>query len=186
MKDIKQKPNLGRKILIIGCAGSGKTTLAKRLTKLTGLPIIHLDNYYWNENWGKKSDEEWGEIVKDLSKQPKWIMDGNYTKTIPIRIQHATAIIYLDVPRWKCLLRVFIRRFRLFHNRKRNDLPTHCNERLNLEFYRWVWNYSKRSRNQALDLLSSSNKIIFHLKTNREVQHFIEKCMTTSILETER
>ena len=83
---ITQKPNLGNKVLIIGCAGSGKTTLAKKLSKITNLPVIHMDNYYWSDNWGKKSDAEWHDIVKDLCQQSRWIMDGNYTKSMPILI----------------------------------------------------------------------------------------------------
>lgn len=167
--------DVGERILIIGCSGSGKTTLDRQLGKFTCLPIIHLDNYYWTENWGRKSDDKWNEIVNDLCKQSQWIMDGNYTKTIPIRIQHATSIIYLDIPRWKCLVRVFIRRFRLFHNKNRNDIPTHCNERLNLEFYRWIWNYPRRSRNTTIEFLQTSECQIYHLKSNREIHDFIKQ-----------
>ncbi len=174
MNEATQKLNLGKKVLIIGCAGSGKTTLAKQLSKLIGLPIIHMDNYYWTENWSRKSDKVWHEIVNELCKQPKWIMDGNYTKSMPIRFQYATAVIYLDMPRWKCLLRVVIRRFRLIYNKKRDDIPKKCNERMNVEFYRWIWNYPKRSRNETLALLNASDKIIFHLKSRRDVHYFIK------------
>lgn len=174
MSNIKEKINLGNKILIIGCAGSGKTTLARQLNTLTHLPIIHLDNYYWTENWGRKSDDEWHGIINNLCNQPQWIMDGNYTKTMSTRIQYATSIIYLDLSRWKCLARVFIRRFRLFYNKKRDDIPDNCNERINLEFYRWIWNYPKRSRMQTLELLNSNNKSIFYLKSNRDINTFIK------------
>lgn len=170
---MQQESNLGNRILIIGCPGSGKTTFAKQLSKLTGLPIIHLDNYYWTSNWVRKSDVEWYQIVNDFCNQEKWIMDGNYTKTMPIRIQYATSIVYLDFPRWKCLTRVFIRRFRLFHNKNRTDIPTHCNERLSLEFYRWIWSYPKRSRNETLALLTDSKKTTFHFKSNGEVKNFL-------------
>ena len=101
-------------------------------------------------------------------------MDGNYTKTMAARFEHASTIIYLDIPRWKCLLRVVIRRFRLIYNKKRDDIPENCNERMNVEFYRWIWNYPKRSRNEALALLNASDKIIFHLKSNRDVRCFIK------------
>ena len=53
----------GKRILIIGCAGSGKSTLAKKLSKKLQLPIIHLDKYFWGENWDRPTDEEWEKKV---------------------------------------------------------------------------------------------------------------------------
>ena len=174
MNEVTQNLKLGKKVLIIGCAGSGKTTLAKQLSKIIGLPIIHMDNYYWSDNWGRKSDAEWHDIVNELCQKPKWIMDGNYTKSMPIRFQYATAVIYLDVPRWKCLLRVVMRRFRLIYNKKRDDIPANCNERMNVEFYRWIWNYPKRSRNNTLELLKRFNGIVYHLKSKQDTDSFIK------------
>lgn len=174
MNKTTQTFNLGKKILIIGCAGAGKTTLAKELSKIVFLPIIHMDNYYWTENWGRKPEAVWRNIVNELCRQPKWIMDGNYTRTMADRFKHASTIIYLDFPRWKCLLRVIIRRFRIIFNKKRNDIPANCDEKLNIEFYRWIWNYPDRSRNETIALLNESNKTTFHLKSNREVRCFIK------------
>lgn len=117
---------LGNKILIIGCAGSGKTTLAKKIHGLTNIPLVHMDRFYWKENWEKITDKEWEEKVRSFCQSESWVMDGNYTSTLSLRMKFATSVILLDIPRWKCLLRVIIRRFRFFHNKKRCDLPQNC------------------------------------------------------------
>ncbi len=173
MKKVTPPNYLGNKILIIGCAGAGKTTLSTKLSQAIDLPIIHMDRHYWNQNWGRKTDSEWHTIVENLCQKPEWIMDGNYTKTMPIRVQHASAVIFLDTPRWQCLLRVFIRRFRFIHNKRRFDIPSHCRERLSLAFYQWVWRYPKRSRDDILSTLKSFNGQQLHLKSNTDIKRFL-------------
>jgi adenylate kinase family enzyme len=165
---------LGQRILIIGCAGSGKTTLAKKLSKKLQLPIIHLDKYFWGENWGRPTDEEWEKKVWMLCENPTWIMDGNYTDTLPLRLKYASSVIFLDVPRWKCLSRALIRRFRFYHNKKRTDIPEHCKEKLNFSFYSWIWHYPKRSREKTLALLEAYNGAKFYLKNKHDMKQFIQ------------
>ncbi|MCH9757123.1 MAG: AAA family ATPase [Gammaproteobacteria bacterium] len=164
---------LGERILIIGCAGAGKTTLSKQLSKKLQLPMIHLDKHFWNKNWGKPREEDWQETVQQLCERKNWIMDGNYTDILPLRLKHATSIIFLDTPRWRCLIRVIIRRFRFFHNKKRVDIAEGCKERLSFEFYRWIWNYPKRSRGKTFALLDGYSGPKFCLKNNREVKNLI-------------
>ena len=166
---------LGQRILIIGCAGSGKSTLAKKLTQKVNLPIIHLDQYFWKENWGRPTNEAWGEIVQKLCEKPTWIMDGNYTDTLPLRLKYASSVIFLDIPRWKCLLRALIRRFRFFHNKKRTDIPEHCKEKLNFSFYSWIWHYPKRSREKTLVLLEAYSGAKFYLKNKHDIKQFIQE-----------
>ena len=96
LADIK---SLGDRILILGCAGSGKTSLSLKLAKITGLPLIHLDRYYWKKGWSRTPDDLWIKTVSKLCHQEKWIMDGVYTKTVPERVKYATSVIYLDIQR---------------------------------------------------------------------------------------
>ena len=169
MNQTRSPSHLGNKILIIGCAGSGKTTLSKRLSIATGLPIIHMDRHFWKKNWVRTADEEWFTVVADLCKQPAWIMDGNYSKLIPLRLSHASAVIFLDMPRWKCLLRVVLRRFRFIHNKRRDDIPTHCKERMSLAFYQWIWHYPKRSRPQIIAQINSFHGTVHHIRSSSDL-----------------
>ncbi len=94
------------RVMIIGCCGAGKSTFSKRLSQLTGLEVIHLDQYYWKPNWEESDKEEWTDLVKKLAGKPQWIMDGNYGGTMDIRMARADTIIYLDYSTAKCLWRI--------------------------------------------------------------------------------
>ena len=172
-RETKMHKELGNRVLVIGSAGSGKTTLSKWLSKILSLPIIHMDRHYWADNWCEPEDEVWEEKVREFCATDEWIMDGNYTKTMSLRLRFSTTVIFLDMPRWKCLLRVIVRRFRLFHNKKRDDIPANCNERMNLAFYRWIWNYPKRSRTEVLSLIEKFEGNVHHLKSSQDVKKFM-------------
>ena len=92
-----------QRILVIGSPGAGKSTLASRLAGRLGLPLIHLDREYFGPGWTMPSKDEWRERVKALAARPAWVMDGNYASTFDIRVPRATAIVWLDLPRWQCL-----------------------------------------------------------------------------------
>ena len=71
----------GRKIVVIGPNGSGKTTVAKKLSQKLNIPHIELDNIYWKPNWGESSKEEFRRKVDDLTGRDEWIVDGNYARS---------------------------------------------------------------------------------------------------------
>src|SRR4030042_844008 len=98
-----------KRVLILGPSGSGKSTLGERLGRILGIPIIHLDRYYWKPNWVSTPEEEWRAKVKDLIGSDSWVMDGNYTSTLRLRASAADTIIFIDVPRRLSYLRIFTR-----------------------------------------------------------------------------
>ena len=98
-----------KRILVIGCPGSGKTTLSKKLKKKLKLPLIHLDKFYHKPNWVEPEKTEWKKIVERLAKKTTWIMDGNYADSFDIRFSRADTVIYLDYTSIKCFYRVIKR-----------------------------------------------------------------------------
>src|SRR5688572_4725457 len=96
-----------RRVLIIGSAGAGKSTLAQQLGAIVGLPVIHLDAHYWNAGWKETPQEEWKQRVAELLRRDAWIMDGNYGSTLRERVEAADTVILLDLSRVRCLYRVF-------------------------------------------------------------------------------
>lgn len=124
-----------KKILIIGSPGAGKSTLAGQLAQKTGLPVIHLDKYWHDQSlWSKdlpQKKQQWRKYIHKLVKQENWIMDGNYTSTLDIRIPGADLVIFLDYSRHIALLRTIKRRAK-YHKAQRSDMPDDWQEKFNL------------------------------------------------------
>jgi adenylate kinase family enzyme len=162
-----------KRVLVIGPGGAGKSTFAKRLGKLLGIEVKHLDRFYWRAGWTKPSEDDWLKTITELTSGDSWIMDGNFGGTLDLRLKSCDTIIFLDMPRLLCLWRVTKRRL-LYRNRSRPDMAEGCNEKLDLEFIRWVWNYSRRSRPRVVKLLEeySQSKQIVWLRSKADVERF--------------
>lgn len=158
--------------MVVGCSGSGKSTLARRIGAATDLPVIHLDQHYFRPGWEIKSDEEWGQIVEGFVAQDCWVMDGNYSKTIQTRLKRADTLVFIDMPTWFCLYRVF-RRTLLFLGRVREDAAPGCPERFDLEFVGYILRYNKQRRPKILETMKSFGGRSIHLKSTRQIDQFI-------------
>ena len=98
-----------KRIMIIGCGGSGKSTLAQQLGQKLGLPVIHLDKLFWTPGWVSIPKEEFDRVHADAVSKEKWIIDGNFDRTIPVRLKRCDTVIYLDFSRFACLMGVLKR-----------------------------------------------------------------------------
>ena len=114
-----------QRILIIGCPGSGKSTLARRLSPQTGLPVVHLDALYWLPGWVERSREDFDALLQDELEKPRWIIDGNYTRTLAMRLEKCDAVIWLDYGRLNCLTGV-LKRILTHIGRVRPDMGAGC------------------------------------------------------------
>lgn len=87
--------NISR-VNVIGTSGSGKTVFSRRLSDILNYRHIEMDKVFWGPNWYWPSDEEFfGNLKKALSGD-KWVLDGNYTRTIPVKWEKIDAVIWLD------------------------------------------------------------------------------------------
>lgn len=163
-----------KRVIVIGSGGAGKSTFSKKLGEATGLPVIHLDQLYWRPNWQEPSKEEWREIHGKLLENEEWILDGNFGGTMEARIKACDTVIFLDLPRMTCLYRVLKRR--LTHRGKnRPDMADGCNEKIDLEFLLWIWNYPNTSklRREKLFKEYSDGKTIIRLTSQKEADDFL-------------
>ena len=155
-----------RKILILGCSGAGKSTLARQIGRVTGLPVIHLDQHYWLPGWQEPDKETWLRKISALIAQPQWVMDGNYGGTLALRLAAADTAIFLDFPTRVCLGRVLLRVVRSL-GRVREDMAPGCPERCDFSFLRYVYRYRREHRCRHLAAVEAFGRklIILHRPT---------------------
>lgn len=167
-----------QRIMILGSGGAGKSTLARHIGHALNIPVTHLDQLFWQPNWHPVDRETLIARQQAIVTQPRWIMDGNYTSTLDIRLAHADTVILLNLPRWRCLYRVVARRI-MYHNQTRPDMGPDCPEQLTWEFLRFIWHYPKRILALKARLTVLPDKKIIILNTPREVEAFIATISTT-------
>ncbi|MCL2350910.1 MAG: AAA family ATPase [Firmicutes bacterium] len=164
--------SLGERIMILGSAGSGKSTLAAKLGGILGIPVIHLDRLFWNPGWVETPKDEMDRRVIEAASGERWIIDGNYSRTMDFRMERADSIIFIDFGRFFCLCRVFKRRVKN-RGKTRYDLGEGCPEKIDWEFFKWVWNYPSRSRKDTLEKIYGSGKAVYRLRTRKDVKNLI-------------
>ncbi|MDM5428089.1 DNA topology modulation protein [Bacillus mycoides] len=165
-----------KKIILIGSGGSGKSTLAKQLGNKLNIKVHHLDALFWKPNWVGVPREEQRTVQNDLIKEEKWIIDGNYDGTLDIRINAADTIIFLDIHRTICVYRAF-KRIVQYRNKTRPDMGAGCEERFDLQFFKWIWDYPNTKKPTILKRLNplSKGKEVIILKSPNEVRQFLKK-----------
>jgi adenylate kinase family enzyme len=163
-----------KRILILGSAGAGKSTLARRLAVLLKLEVIHLDRHWWQPGWVPMAKEAWQEKVREFAARQSWIIDGNYLPTLPERLAAADTVIFLDFPRLLCLWRVCKRRF-VYRRKTRADLAPGCPEKLDWEFILWIWRFPQATKPKILKLLETTEAEcgIYILRSPKEVAGFV-------------
>ncbi len=161
--------------MIIGPGGSGKSTLANKMGEKLGLPIFHLDTYFWKPGWIETSHIEWQEKQKKIMENQKWIIDGNYEETIDLRLKSCDTVIFLNFSRVVSFYRVYKRYFQ-FRGKTRPDMNEGCEERVSFEFIRWIWYYPRRSAPVIIQKLNavSNQKDVIILKSPKTVKRFLE------------
>lgn len=148
-----------KRVCVIGCGGSGKTTFSKKLAALTNLPLIHLDMLYWYPGWVIKPQTEFDDEINHILKQSSWIMDGNYIWTLPKFFNYTDTIIWLDYSTWHCLCGVFKRLIQNF-GRTRDDMAPGCKEHFDLSFIEYVFNFRRTKRPEIIKHLNTAPKTV--------------------------
>jgi len=164
------------RIMIVGNNGSGKSFLAKELSTITGLPLIHLDAEFWYPNWETPSESEWLEKNEEFISKEKWIIDGmcSHGGTIELRFRAADLIIFLDINRFVCLAGVTKR-----NGQKRSDTTMYQYEKFDMRFIQFckgIWSFPKTRKYTIMELHKKYySKPFLIINTRKEVKKFLRK-----------
>jgi len=168
-----------QRTLVLGSSGSGKSTFARQLGQLLQVQVIHLDSFFWQPNWVATPAQEWQQKLERLLHIDSWVMDGNYTASLDLRLSFADTVIFLDLNRFICLARC-IKRLLQNWGRNRDELAPGCYEKMDWEFFQWIWNYPSAKRPGILKRLeeNAGNQQIFILRSSGEIADFLDEVST--------
>jgi adenylate kinase family enzyme len=141
-----------QRVLVMGSSGSGKSTFARRLSEMTGIPFVSLDALYWKPGWVASDNAEFGQRVAEVARQPQWVMDGNFTSSGAgeLRRQSSDTVIWFDLPRRSCMFGI-MKRIAGSYGQVRPEMAIGCPEQFDFEFFRYVWTYRRQQRPKLLD-----------------------------------
>ena len=169
---------IGRRVLVTGITGAGKSTLSRSLAARTGLPVIHLDVHFWKPGWVAPSEDEWREQQRGLLAGDAWIADGNYPETLDLRLERADTVVVLETPWWVCAGRAFLRGLR----QREGVMPEGCDwtawQRLRDEWrgvaVAWRNRRSEPEREHAIISQHGQRVAVHVLKSKRAVGEFLD------------
>lgn len=148
------------RIMIFGRPGSGKSTFALKLHKRTGIPLYHLDRYFFVENWIERDYAEFLRIQEDIVDNKEWIIDGNSIRSLEVRYACADICLFFNYPKARCLWRI-LKRVYDKKNIDINDRAEGCSERFSWKLIRYMWNFRARVNDKVNILRQRYPNVIF-------------------------
>lgn len=160
------------KILVIGNAGSGKSTLGRQIAKYHELECYSLDKVVWKEHWKKAPRDEQRNKIKKLIARKSWVIDGvDYDI-----LKAADRVIFLDIPRRVCFYRVAKRNIRYLF-KSRPELPKHCPEILIVPtLIKIIWKFPARVKPKILLEKARRDSATFvHIEKNKQLRNYMNQ-----------
>lgn len=167
-----------RKIIVIGSPGAGKSYFSKQLAVLLNKPLFHLDSIYWREDKTHIESEELVEKLHEIMSKEEWIIDGNYNRTMDLRVSGADTVIYMEYPVEVCLQGISER-----VGKKRDDIPW-VEEGVDPEFEQFVRNFKTDSVPKIEAVLQKyPDKNIIRLHNREDADALLRSMQSESISE---
>lgn len=162
------------RVMIIGCGGSGKSTLARMLGEKTGLPVVHLDQIWWSPgNWQHLERDDFDARLAEAVQDSRWIIDGNFNRTMVMRLERCDTVIYLDFPAALCLFS-WIKRVITNWGKARPDMAEGCCEWFDPEFAGWILHFNRTHRRKYRELLArQTGKTVLIFKNRHQVRKYL-------------
>jgi adenylate kinase family enzyme len=164
------------RILVIGCSGGGKSTLSQKIARRFGLAYISIDrDVLWLPGWVQRERPEQHSMIAELSAGERWIMDGTNTSTFDIRVPRGDLVIWVRMPRWLCVWGI-LSRWITNRGRTRPEMAPGCPEKMEWQFFRFVWTWEKVYGPRVLAGLSAhaAGKPVLMLKSRSEMRDLLD------------
>lgn len=159
-----------QKVIIIGCPGAGKSTFARALRDATKLPLYYLDMIWHKPDKSNVTREEFDTRLNQIIRGDEWIIDGNYQRTLEVRLAACDTVFLLDYPMEVCLAGAQSR-----IGTKREDIPWVETE-FEEEFKQWIMNFPSEQRPKIYELLEDyrEEKNILVFKSRFETEQYLK------------
>ncbi len=183
MGESSQQLNADRlgKILVVGITNAGKTTMARRISSILGLPYIELDELFWGPNWTQKTTEEFRDLFQAAAAGGKWVACGNYYGRLhDLTWKQADMIVFLDLPKRTTLFRLIrrtldriIRREPLWHGNRETLRSTFFDKDSLLI---WWFKVQRKGSEHTLGRIDTAPQAkAVRLRSTREVEDFLKE-----------
>lgn len=159
-----------RKVIVIGCPGAGKSMFARALRDATNLPLYYLDMIWHKPDKSNVTPEEFDARLNQIILGDEWIIDGNYLRTMEMRLAACDTVFFLDYPQEVCLVGAQSR-----VGTPREDMPWVETE-FDEEFKQWIMDFSSEQRPKIGELLENyrENRTIFVFKSRAESDQYLK------------
>ena len=159
-----------KRIMVVGCPGSGISTVAIRIAQKLDLPVVHLDQIHYAPGWQERTKAEKTRLATRAEQADRWVIDDNLSATYPHRLSRADCCVWLDIPLHIRLWRVLKRRL----SGARVGLPRCSPDQLSLEFIKYVLRSDRLTRPKYQKLhLEAGSTPFFHLRSTQEINSFL-------------
>lgn len=157
------------KIIVIGSPGAGKSTFSRKLHGITALPLYYLDMIFWHADKTTVSREEFDAALDGILRTDRWIIDGNYSRTIPKRLVKCDRVFLLDLPLEVCLEGV-----RKRFGKPREDLPWRETEQ-DEEFLQYIRDFHQSQLPEIRETVQNSGIPCTVFNSHAEIDAFTEQ-----------
>lgn len=166
-----------KKVAVVGCSGSGKSHVARSLGASLGAPVTHLDTVFYDADWNELPKEKFAEAQQLLVAEPRWVIDGNYNSTLPIRLAACDTVVFVDVSTAACLWGLLSRQLRHGGGQKGNGV----HNRIHWGLLRYVASYRRTMRPRVLAKIDeyAGHATLVRLTSRRQVRRWLAKVQRT-------
>ena len=175
--DAAERLKTFNRVMVIGCSGGGKSSMARQISARFGMPYVSMDReFFWLPGWVKRDKAEERRLITETVASERWLMDGSGSSSFDLRLPRAQLVIWLRLPRWQCLFGVVKRGVRYF-GRTRPDMAPGCNERFaDFEFLSYIWSFEQKFVLAMLYNINlhGSHVPVIQLKSRAEMRKFLD------------